>query len=181
MPLPQMPPMTRRIFLNRTLQALGAAAAAPIVAKMALASGTPEKVSQPFAVLSEEEYHILQAIADTMIPPGGAFDLGASDVDLARRIDAYMPKIDGNVVTGIRGAMAFVEQKAPGLAGKEGTFSALSRDDRAAVFKGMISAGGLAAGAFLGLKWICLTYFYTMDKVWPSVGYDGPMLLEDRS
>ena len=123
---------------------------------MALASGTPEKVSQPFAVLSEEEYHILQAIADTMIPPGGAFDLGASDVDLARRIDAYMPKIDGNVVTGIRGAMAFVEQKAPGLAGKEGTF-------------------------FLGLKWICLTYFYTMDKVWPSVGYDGPMLLEDRS
>ena len=57
MPLPQMPPMTRRIFLNRTLQALGAAAAAPIVAKMALASGTPEKVSQPFAVLSEEEYH----------------------------------------------------------------------------------------------------------------------------
>jgi hypothetical protein len=43
----------------------------------------------------------------------------------------------------LRGALAFVEQKAPALAGKDGAYSALSAPERGATFSAMLEAGGL--------------------------------------
>ena len=40
----------------------------------------------------------------------------------------------------------------------------------------MLKAGGLPAGIFLALKYLCVNYFYTMDDTWKYTGYDGPML-----
>jgi hypothetical protein len=101
-------------------------------------------------------------------------------VDLARRIDGYLPRMHPDVVTGIRGALAFVEQKAPGLAKKDGAFTALQAADRTAVFSAMLAAPGLTASIFVALKYLCCGHFYTMDRTWKYTGYDGPMLLEDR-
>jgi hypothetical protein len=181
MPSLELPSMTRRIFLNGTLQALGAAVALPLAPRSLFAAAETAADAAPLRVLSPGEYQVLAAIADTMIPHGGAFDLGARDVDLARRVDAYLPKMHPDIVTGFRGALVFVEQQAPQLAGKTGSFSALAPEDRGAVFDAMVAAGGVPAGAFLGLKYVCMTHFYTLDAVWPAIGYDGPMLLEKQS
>jgi len=173
----ELPEFTRRIFLGRTLQALGAALALPLAARDVLAEATD---APALKALTPAQYAVLGAVADTMIPHGGAFDLGARDVDLARRVDEYLPRLHPDVVTGIRGALGFVEQQAPPMAKKAAPFTALGEADRAAVFSAMLAAGGVPASAFLGLKYICCTYFYTMDVTWKYTGYDGPMLLEDR-
>jgi hypothetical protein len=176
----ELPDFARRIFLSRSLQLLGAAVALPLATKPLLAAGDVAPAAPPLQVLSPAEYAVLAAVADTMIPRGGAFELGAADVDLAGRIDGYLPRMHPDVVTGIHGALAFVEQKAPGLAKKDGTFTALPDADRAAVFSGMLAAPGLAASIFVALKFLCFGHFYTMDRTWKYTGYDGPMLLEDR-
>jgi hypothetical protein len=174
-----IPDFSRRTFLTRSLQVLGAAAALPLAASPLLAA---ERTSSAPAlkVLAPGEYAALAAVADTMIPRGGAFATGALDVDLARRIDGYLPRMHPDVVTGIRGALAFVEQQAPALAKKAGTFTALAEPERAEVFAAMLAAPGLPAAVFLALKFVCMSHFYTLDVTWKSTGYDGPMLLEDR-
>ncbi len=180
-----LPEVTRRVFLNQTLQALGAAAAMPLVAACSRRESPPAAVAEVPAVqtpslefLNADEYSTLDAASDTLIPPGGAFEMGAREAGLAKRIDSYLPKMDPGVSMGFRGALAFLEQQAPELAGKTAPFSALSEDDRTAVLNAMLQAGGLPVGIFLALKYVCMQHFYTMDKTWQYTGYDGPMLLE---
>lgn len=185
----QLPVFTRRVFLNQTLQALGAVAALPVPAWAAQAAAGQEAVptAGPKSVvgaptlkfLSPQEYATLDAIGDTLIPQGGAFELGAREAGLSRRVDHYLTTMDPAVATGFRGALAFVEQQAPQLAGNTAPFSALSDADRAAVFTAMLQAGGLPAGVFLATKFVCVSHFYTIDETWKFTGYDGPMLLED--
>ena len=173
----ELPDFARRIFLSRSLQVLGAAAVLPLAASPPLAA---DEAMPALQVLSTGEYAVLAAVSDTIIPRGGAFELGAADVDLARRIDSYLPRWHPDVVTGIRGGLAFVEQQAPALAKKNGSFTSLPEADRAAVFSSLLATPGLPASIFLALKYLCCGHFYTMDRTWKYTGYDGPMLLEDR-
>lgn len=181
----QMPEMTRRVFLNRTLQALGAVAAAPFAAGAAGPATGPVTSTATAAgipalrFLSPEQYATLDAVTDTMIPRGGAFELGARDIGTAARIDSFLPKLDPVLAQGFRGALVFVEQQAPALAGKTMPFSGLSEEDRTAVFNALLQAGGLPAGIFTAMKFFSVSYFYTADATWKYTGYDGPMLLED--
>jgi len=184
----QVPEMTRRVFLNRTLQALGAAAAMPLAsyatgADSAQAGAPAESASKAatpaLKFLTPEQFATLEAMSDTIIPQGGTFAPGARDLGLAARVDAYLPKFDPAVALGIRGALVFVEQQAPALAGKGAPFSALSEDDRTAVCNAMLRAGGMPTSILLAMKWISTSFFYTMDATWKFTGYDGPMLLEE--
>jgi hypothetical protein len=184
----QLPEMTRRVFLNRTLQALGAAAAMPLASYAtevdSAEAGAPTKSASTATMpalrfLTPEQYATLEAISDTIIPQGGAFAPGARDLGLAARVDAYLPKFDPAVALGIRGALVFVEQQAPALAGKSAPFSGLSQDDRVAVCNAMLRAGGMPTSVLLATKWISTSFFYTMDATWKFTGYDGPMLLEE--
>jgi len=176
-----LPEMTRRVFLNRMLQALGAAAAVPLAGAGAQAeSAAPAAAAVPaLEFLTADQYRALDAISDTLIPHGGAFELGARDVGLAARIDHYLPRLDPAVAQGVRGALAFIEQQAPELAGKTAPFSGLSEDDRTAVCNAMLRSGGLAAGVLLAMKSLSMSHLDTIDATWKSTGYDGPMLLED--
>ncbi len=180
----QMPEMTRRVFLNRTLQALGAAAALPLASYAAMSDPAPNAAAAKTATvpalkfLTPEQYTTLEAVCDTMIPPGGAFAPGARDLGLAARVDAYLPKFDPAVAQGIRGALVFVEQQAPALAGKAAPFSGLTEEERAAVCNAMLRAGGMPTSILLAMKWVSTSFFYTMDATWKFTGYDGPMLLE---
>jgi hypothetical protein len=183
----ELPEMTRRVFLNRTLQVLGAAAAMPLAScATRSASESPTTAARSTSagtvptlkVLTPEQYMILDAVCDTMIPRGGAFEPGARDMGLAARIDSYLPKYDPPVAQGILGALVFVEQQAPALAGKSPPFSSLSEDDRTAVCEAMLKAGGLPASIFLAMKYVSVSNFYTIDATWKFTGYDGPMLLE---
>jgi hypothetical protein len=176
---PGLSSFNRRAFLNHTLQALGALTLAPLADSALGADTAGAPVASAAATLTAAEYVALDAVADALIPHGGAFDLGARDVNLARRIGADVPKLQPQVALGFRGALAFTEGQAPALAGKKAPFSALSEADRTAVLSAMLAAGGLPALVFLSLKAVCITHFYTLDATWKFTGYDGPMLLED--
>lgn len=179
----KLPDSSRRIFLNKTLQLLGAAAAMTAVpgysAQTAAVATASQVKTPPLVFLKPEEIVGLDAIGDTMIPQGGAFELGARDVGLAKRIDAYLPKMDPGLATGFRGAVAFIEHQAPAMAGKAAPFSSLSEDERTAVLNAMVQAGGLPASIVVAMKFLCMSHFYTIDATWKYTGYDGPLKKEN--
>ena len=179
MTISPLPDFTRRIFLSRALQLLGAAAVLPLAPAYVSGAHAGEQQVPALEFLHAAEYTTLEALADTFIPAGGAFETGARDVGLASRIDHYLPRIDPAVATGFRGALAFVETKAPALAGKKEPFSALTPDEREAVLQAMLESGGLPRSIFLASKHFCLVHFYTLDQTWQFTGYDGPMLTGD--
>lgn len=181
-----LPETTRRVFLLRSLQALGTVAAAPLLS----ACGEPEtrapvasevspqqqKPAISLKVLTKDDYHILDAVTDTVIPRGGAFELGARDIDLPRRIDHYLSQGDAEVVTGVRGALQFMEHEAPKLIGTALSFSVLSFIDRSSTMQTMEASNGLPVQVFAGLKTLSLFFFYSDDASWPHIGYDGPLV-----
>ena len=172
-----LPELTRRALLARSLAALGAAAALPGIAP-ACARSTPAPAG--LRVLAPGEWQVLAAVADTVIPRGGAFSLGAADVDLAERIDALLAAQPPELAGGVRGALLLLEYGAPLLAGRVARFSGLGAEERAAVFGALPGSFGLARRVYAGLRGLCLFAFYVLPESWPAIGYDGPWVARRR-
>jgi hypothetical protein len=166
-----LPELTRRALLGRSLAALGVAAGLPGILP---ASAPAEAAPAGLRVLEAGEWQVLAAVADTVIPRGGAFPLGAADLDLAARIDAFLAAQAGELAGGVRGALLLLEYGAPLLAGRWARFSKLPAADRAEVFAALPGSFGLARRVYAGLRGLCLFAFYAQPESWPAVGYDGP-------
>lgn len=170
-----LPGTTRRVFLSRSLRSLGALATIPFLAPGCSKAQVPP-VPADLHVFTSGEYLIVAAIADTVVPRGGAFPIGAEDVDLASRIDAFLVTQDPDVVKGLRGALMILEYGGGILAGRPGRFSRMGAEGRAAVFAALPHRFALARQTYTGLKQLCLFLFYSADEAWPAIGYDGPWL-----
>lgn len=128
-------------------------------------------------VLDAAQWALLDAVADTFVPRGGAFELGARDVDLARRIDALLADAAPAVRDGLGAALLVVEWVAPLAAGRIGRFSGLDEAGRAASIDALrASRFGLLRDVYAGLKQACLFSFYAVDASWAATGYDGPLV-----
>lgn len=164
--------LSRRVFLGRALQLVGAAAVVPA---LACGPARPPQSAQGLQALAASELAILEAVAEAFVPSGGAFETGAREVDLARRIDALAAGQGPDVVRGLRGALWLVELLGGPLAGRFGRFSRLSFADREAVLRALVTSRlAPSREVFAGLKQLCVFTFYCQDASWPATGYDGP-------
>jgi len=168
-----LPEITRRVFLSRSLRTLGALAALPLVVPGCSKAPTVP-VPPGLRVFTAGEFAILSAVADTLVPRGGAFPIGAADVHLAERIDLFLSTQDPDVVKGLRGALTILEYGGGLLAGRLGRFSRMGPEGRAAVLSALPHRFGLARQIYIGLKQLCLFLFYCAHESWPAIGYDGP-------
>ena len=184
----QLPEVTRRIFLRRSLQTLGAVAATSLLPAFGESATrtAPDRVfseaqGKPLKVLSAQDYRILDAVADTIIPRGGSFELGARDVDLPLRVDRYLSGSDPELTAGVLGSLQFIEHQAPaGLTGGEKPFSSLPLNSRTAILQALPAGDDLAVQIYAGLKGLCAFLFYTDDASWAPIGYDGPWVQQAR-
>jgi Gluconate 2-dehydrogenase subunit 3 len=170
----ELPAVTRRVLLRRSLHAAGALAVLP---GFALACAPADAVRAPsdLRVLDAAQWAVLDAVADTFVPRGGAFPLGARDVELARRIDAFLAGEPPALVGGLGAALVAVEWAAPVAAGRFGRFSRLDADARTAAIDALCrSRVGLLRDVYAGLKQLCCFTFYALDASWAAIGYDGP-------
>jgi len=171
-----IPESSRRVFLRRSLYAAGALALAPGLA-VGCAQGDVARAPADLRALDPAAWALLDVVADTFIPRGGAFELGARDVDLARRIDAYLADESVAVRRGLSAALLFVEWGSPLVCGRVARFSRLGPDERAASIDALRhSRIGLLRDVYAGLKQLCFFTFYAIDAVWPALGYDGPWI-----
>jgi hypothetical protein len=169
-----IPDLSRRVFLRRSLHAAGALALVPGLS-VGCAPADVARAPADLRVLDPGEWALLEVVADTLIPSGGAFELGARDVDLARRIDAHLADESAEVQRGLASALRLVEWGSPLVSGRAARFSRLGPEERAACIDALChSRIGLLRDVQAGLKQLCFFLFYAIDAVWPALGYDGP-------
>jgi hypothetical protein len=172
MPIPEI---SRRVLLRRSLHAAGALAVVPGLA-LGCAPDDTMRAPQDLRVLSAAEWALLDAVADTFIPHGGAFELGARDVALPGRIDAFLADERPAVLRGVSAALLVVEWASPLAAGHAfARFSKLDAASRSACIEALCQSRiGLLRDVYAGLEQLCMFTFYAVDATWPAIGYDGP-------
>lgn len=175
-----LPAVTRRLFLQRSVLAL-AAALSPTLLHAASSASAPEPISLPTALqaFSADDYRLLSVVSEAILP-SEASSPGARSIDLAARIDRYTSPKDEELIQGIRGALLFIENKAPELIGETKKFSQLDPANQEKVLLAMNSASPLTTTVFVAVRGLCLFYFYTDEAGWEQLGYDGPLLLQSN-
>ncbi len=169
------PAFPRRIFLGRSLQLAGALLLAPLVPTLGRAGETAaEACCKPLAVFTEAELEIARAVAETLIPEGGANPAGGRSVDLARRLDTFLASEPEDLARGVRSALWAVEYGAPILAGRFGRLTRMRPHQREAYLAALPHRYPLARNIYAGLKQAFFFLFYSVDESWPATGYDGP-------
>jgi hypothetical protein len=169
---PDQTAWTRRGFLAASLRVAGSVAVAPaVLAACARGAGS----AAGLAVFDDAQRAVLDAVLDAFVPSGGAFALGASDVQLGARVQRFVAAQPPDVAVAVRGALFAVEWLSPVLAGRLGRFSALDATGREACLRALVgSRSALARDLYAGLKQLSIFSFYSVDQTWVHVGYEGP-------
>ncbi len=169
-----IPEVSRRVFLRRSVQAVGALSLVPGFA-LGCAPADAWRAPSDLRVLDAAEWVLLGVVADTFVPQGGAFELGARDVDLATRIDAFLVGERITVLRGLSAALLLIEWGSPLASGRVARFSKLDADARSACIAALRDSRiAVLREVYAGVKQLCLFTFYAIDASWPAVGYDGP-------
>jgi choline dehydrogenase-like flavoprotein len=131
-------------------------------------------------VLSSTERRTLAAVADAIIPQGGPFPLGASDVDVTARIESYLDRLPAATRTQIR-LLLRAWEVAPIASRRVGRFTRLDPRARAAwVADCQASRTPWRRGSLYLLKTLCLAAFCSDPRVEAALGCahacidDGP-------
>lgn len=167
-----------RFLTRRRVLALGIAGASVLVVGggvSSLLAGAPPVAG--LRVLSAREYRTLDALARTLLPSGGAFEIGAERFDLARAFDAYLTGEPADNVKKLQRALLLFELGPLLFERRWSSFSRLSDAERLRHYEAWTTSDRLArrqvATAFR--KFMALV-FYDNPEVWPHIGYPGPSL-----
>ena len=124
--------------------------------------------------LSAHEHRTMKALAATIVPRGGPFELGADDFDLARAFDNFLADEPPENISDLKRALLLVEYGPVLFERRWITFSNLDSAGQLQHWEGWGQSQNMvrrqvsiAFRKFVGLV------FYDHTRVWPSVGYDG--------
>jgi hypothetical protein len=163
--------VSRRRFLRLSLAAgafLLAGGGAWVLARRGPAPG--------LRVLTDREYRTLAQLARALFPEGGAFPVGASDVDLARAFDAFLADEPEWNRTDLSRALFLLELGPFLFERRLRAFSGLSAEERLAHFQRWGEGGLLRRQVATAFRRFLALAFYDTPAVWPHIGYDGPLV-----
>jgi hypothetical protein len=127
--------------------------------------------------LTTHEYRTLARLAEALYPRGGAFELGAADLDLARDVDAFLADAAHWDRHDVKRALVLLEFGPVVFDHRLVTFSHLSEDERRAHFESwMTGASDARRQAATAFRAILALRFYDRPQAWAAIGYEGPFV-----
>lgn len=167
-----------RFLTRRRVLALGVVGASLLVVGGGVGSllaGAPDVAG--LKVLNAREYRTLDALAKTLLPSGGAFEIGAERFDLPRAFDGFLAGEPAANVVKLRRALLLFELGPLLFERRWTTFSRLSAEERLRHYEAWSTSETLVRRqvAIAFRKFMALV-FYDSPEVWPSIGYPGPSL-----
>jgi hypothetical protein len=127
-------------------------------------------------VLSDHEFRTLLSLARALFPAAGPFASSADDLELARSFDAFLADEPPWNAGDLKKALVLLEFGPVWMDARPATFSGLTEDERLAHFtRWQLSSTLLLRQAAAGFQRILSMMFYDDPRVWPHIGYDGPM------
>lgn len=124
--------------------------------------------------LSPRAYRTLSRLAAALLPSGGAFPLGAADVDLARSFDVFLADEPPWNQRDLQLALTLLEY-GPLLFDKRwAAFSSLDDAERLAHYERWATSDDLMRRQVaLAFRKFLSMVFYDSPEVWQHIGYDG--------
>jgi len=167
--------LSRRRFLKYGLSAAAFVTMGGVGSMLALRGRAPDV--DGLRVLTAHEYRTLARLAEAIFPAGGAFPLGAADLDLARAFDAFLADEPPWNVEDLRRALVLLEFGPVVFERRLATFSHLDADERLAHFtRWTVADSVLRRQAAAALRTFLVTRFYDRPEAWAHVGYEGPLV-----
>ncbi len=134
-----------------------------------------EKAPEGLLFLDEKGYAVIRAFADRVVPRGGPFPEGALDTGVVEFFDAFAAASYPEVRKDLKSAITVLEHGPIVLAMKAKRFTQMTASEQDDYLTLMQNSGSaMIRGLFVGFKRVCFMGFYVNEKVWPSIGYDGP-------
>ncbi len=169
------PRITRRTLLKFSLAGAGSLVIVGAGGFLGIRGRAPSVSG--LRVLNRYHYRTFTAIAETLIPHGGAFPLGASDFDLARTFDGYLADEPPQNIRTFQRALLLVEYGPVLFERRLVTFSNLNPEQRLNHWQGWESSDRLVRRQVaLAFRRFVYMVFYDQPQVWPHIGYPGPAI-----
>lgn len=169
-----MPTTDRRTFIKGT-----AGAAFALAAASTLPSGCRGYDQAPGGLVffNNREYQIFKAIADTIIPAGGANAKSASALGVADNLDKYMLTEPSRVQQDFKSAINLFEYGPLLFDLKLTRFSRLTPDEQYRHMESWAySSLNLRRTIFQAFKKSVMFAYYADPSTWPAIGYGGTLL-----
>lgn len=165
--------MQRRRWLRGALTTIGLVGVGGAGALAALRGRAPAVAG--LRSLDAQGYRTIHALAEAVLPAGGAFPFGAAEADLARAFDAFLADEPRERRAELATALSLLEYGPLLFEGRAVTFSNLPAEARLRHFEGWATSEDLLRRKVsVGLRRFLLVVFYDRPEVWPSLGYSLP-------
>jgi hypothetical protein len=124
--------------------------------------------------LTPMTYAIISAFAHRILPPGGAFPEGALSLDVVQYFDAVIAAEPYEIQQDIKRGLILLEF-GPYLQLKFRRFTRMTPAQKDAYLKTWEQSDTtLQRGVFSVLKKLCCLGFFSSEKIFSRIGYDGP-------
>ncbi len=117
---------------------------------------------------------------DRFYPPGGAFPIGGSDIEIEEPAERFLTGLDARTTASLKLALLGFEYLPVLILRKRKRFTSLDEEDQARyIERWNRSRSFLMRTAFLWLKLMCSMLFYSNDEVEKQVGYERHCLKKE--
>lgn len=166
--------ISRRHLLQAGLGGAGLLAVGGI--GLSLQSSVLRQPASPLQVFDILEYSVMTAVADRICPEGDGFP-GASDLDVAAGIDAFVAGLHPNAGAELKSLLRLLENAVVGLLfdGRGRPFTASTTEEQDATLRSwQHSHIQLRRSGLKVLRGLTSSVYYSDPLVYSNVGYPGP-------
>ncbi len=126
--------------------------------------------------LTDQHHRVLRALGDTLLPSTGKGDVAGGDV-VPGAVEELLASLDPVDVKRVGALLLLFEYAA--LPGFRRRFTKLDPARREAyVASWMTSRIAFRRVLYRAIRRLCTNAYYQAPEVWPSIGYDGPLVRE---
>jgi hypothetical protein len=174
---------SRRKFLKETLSGVVFLSAAKLIPANLMFASEQDQVPGHLLFFSPKEYLIFEAVAERIIGPATPGQVRTKDVGVAVRADQFLAGADPEVQGQIHQLLSVFN--APLFTFlfdfRMSSFLNMSPVDKDSYLEDwMTSSLGFRRTGFQALKRVSMSMFYTDNRTWKEIGYDGMFMPEDR-
>lgn len=164
----------RRAFLRQTLFGSLALSAASIFPAPALAGDGDAPPELLF--FSPAEYQVLRSAADRIVGAGPGDGPTAGEINVGLRADRFLAGADPEIQEQFHLLMTILNNPIFAFLFdfRLSSFISMSDEDKDTYLEDwMTSPLAFRRQAFIGLKRLCMSMYYTDPRSWKAIGYDG--------
>ncbi|MBZ0254217.1 MAG: gluconate 2-dehydrogenase subunit 3 family protein, partial [Candidatus Methylomirabilis sp.] len=133
-----------------------------------------DKTLPALRFLTEDEAHVLLAVAARIVPRGEPWPT-AEEAGVLEKVDRELSFMREDVQDDFRSGLGVLERWLPIATFRFRAFTAMTPEDQDDYLRGLeTSSLSLLRQLYFGMRTLIAFYYFGDARAWPPLGYDGP-------